>query len=126
MRDPGQTLTRTQISQHVWENSFCTGTNVIDVYVGYLRRKIDGTLSSLIQTVRGLGYRMGGGGTSTMRSDARRVPAPAPDAALFSSDGPWCSWCWGLFVYAGVRQILLAQVDLSLERALRVATRKTW
>jgi DNA-binding response OmpR family regulator len=62
MRHPGQVLTRTQISEHVWENSFCTGTNVIDVYVGYLRRKIDaGRSPTLIRTVRGVGYRMGGG-----------------------------------------------------------------
>jgi DNA-binding response OmpR family regulator len=60
MRHPGQVLSRTQISDHVWENNFSTGTNVVDVYIGYLRRKIDGSrLPSLIQTVRGVGYRIG-------------------------------------------------------------------
>ena len=61
MRHPSQVLTRTQIAEHVWDHDFYTGTNVIDVYVGYLRRKLGGGLpdSSLIQTVRGVGYRMG-------------------------------------------------------------------
>jgi DNA-binding response OmpR family regulator len=60
LRHPDQVLTRTQIAQAVWENSFCTGTNVIDVYVGYLRRKIGrGRPSSFIRTVRGVGYRVG-------------------------------------------------------------------
>jgi DNA-binding response OmpR family regulator len=60
MRHPGQVLSRTQISDHVWENNFSTGTNVVDVYIGYLRRKIDrGRRPSIIQTVRGIGYRAG-------------------------------------------------------------------
>lgn len=59
MRHPGQVLTRTQISDHVWENNFSTGTNVVDVYIGYLRRKLDGGRPSIIQTVRGVGYRAG-------------------------------------------------------------------
>ena len=60
LRNAGQVLSRTQISEHVWENSFSTGTNVIDVYIGYLRRKIDGDREhSLIQTVRSIGYRFG-------------------------------------------------------------------
>ena len=61
MRHQNQVLTRTQIVQHVWNFDFCTGTNVIDVYIGYLRRKIDTESGRpLIQTVRGVGYRMGG------------------------------------------------------------------
>jgi DNA-binding response OmpR family regulator len=60
LRHPGQVLTRTQISEHVWENSFSTGTNVVDVYVGYLRRKLDAGRVPLLQTVRGVGYRLGG------------------------------------------------------------------
>ena len=59
LRHPDQVLTRTQIVEHVWENNFYTGTNVVDVYIGYLRRKIGrGRPTSLIQTVRGVGYRM--------------------------------------------------------------------
>jgi heavy metal response regulator len=57
MRNPGRVLTRTMIAEHVWDYSFDTSTNVIDVYVNYLRRKIDaGRASKLLHTVRGVGY----------------------------------------------------------------------
>lgn len=59
LRYPGQVLTRTQIAQSVWRNNFDTGTNVVDVYVGYLRRKLDrGQNESCIETIRGVGYRL--------------------------------------------------------------------
>ncbi len=57
MRNPGRVLTRTMITDHVWDYDFDTGTNVIDVYVNYLRKKIDaGKKPKLIHTVRGVGY----------------------------------------------------------------------
>ena len=57
MRNPGRVLTRTMISEHVWDYDFDTMTNVIDVYVNYLRKKIDaGREPKLIHTVRGVGY----------------------------------------------------------------------
>lgn len=57
LRRPAQVLTRTMISEHVWESDFDTFTNVIDVYVNYLRNKIDkGFEKKLIHTVRGVGY----------------------------------------------------------------------
>jgi heavy metal response regulator len=57
MRHPGQVLTRTRISEHVWDQSFDSYTNVIDVYVNYLRKKVDqGFDVKLIHTVRGVGY----------------------------------------------------------------------
>ena len=57
MRHPGQVLSRTQIVDHVWSYDFTTTSNVVDVYIGYLRRKIDdGFETKLIQTVRGSGY----------------------------------------------------------------------
>ncbi|MHB1712782.1 MAG: response regulator transcription factor [Acidimicrobiales bacterium] len=59
MRNPHQVLSRTQILNHVWEYSFDPGSNVVDVYVGYLRRKLNiGVLPPLVQTVRGAGYRL--------------------------------------------------------------------
>lgn len=59
MRHPNQVLSRTQIAQNVWSFDFYGDFKVIDVYVGYLRRKIDrNESSSLIQTVRGVGYRI--------------------------------------------------------------------
>ncbi len=58
-RHPNQVLTRTQIIEHVWNFNFFSDTNVVDVYVGYLRRKIDrDSATPLIHTVRGVGYRL--------------------------------------------------------------------
>ena len=57
MRNPNRVLTRSMISEHVWDIHFDTFTNVIDVYVNYLRNKVDrGFKRPLIQTVRGVGY----------------------------------------------------------------------
>jgi len=57
MRNPGRVLTRTMIAEHVWDYAFDTSTNVIDVYVNYLRKKIDADREpKLLQTVRGVGY----------------------------------------------------------------------
>lgn len=58
MRHPNQVLSRQQILDHVWDYSFDGGSNVVDVYVGYLRRKLNGPGEPpLIATVRGAGYR---------------------------------------------------------------------
>ncbi|WP_266159956.1 response regulator transcription factor [Dyella silvatica] len=57
MRNSGQVLTRTMIFETVWGFHFDPGTNIIDVHIGRLRRKIDGTGQvPLIRTVRGTGY----------------------------------------------------------------------
>jgi DNA-binding response OmpR family regulator len=59
MRHPRQVLSRTQIIEHTWNFDFYENSNVIDVYVGYLRRKIDqGFDKPLLKTVRGVGYRL--------------------------------------------------------------------
>jgi DNA-binding response OmpR family regulator len=59
MRHPGQVLTRQQLLDAVWGFDFDTGSNVVDVYVGYLRRKLDSPGEpSVIETVRGAGYRV--------------------------------------------------------------------
>lgn len=59
MRHPNQVLTRTMIAEHVWNYDFDSVTNVIDVHIRYLRRKIDEPYETkLIQTVRGAGYRI--------------------------------------------------------------------
>jgi DNA-binding response OmpR family regulator len=59
MRNAGQHVTRAQIIEHVWNLSFDTMTNVVDVYINYLRKKIDGAPEhKLIHTVRGVGYEM--------------------------------------------------------------------
>jgi DNA-binding response OmpR family regulator len=57
LRQPGRVLSRTLIAQHVWGVDFDTFTNVIDVYVNYLRKKIDTDFEpKLLHTVRGAGY----------------------------------------------------------------------
>ncbi len=60
MRNAGRRVTRAMIIEHVWNLSFDTMTNVVDVYINYLRRKVDeGFASKLIHTVRGVGYQLG-------------------------------------------------------------------
>jgi DNA-binding response OmpR family regulator len=57
MRNPNQVLTRTMIAEHVWDYAFDSFTNIIDVYVNYLRKKVDRDYDKkLIHTVRGVGY----------------------------------------------------------------------
>ena len=57
LRNPNKVLTRTMIAEHVWDYSFDSDTNIIDVYVNHLRNKIDKEhFKKLIHTVRGIGY----------------------------------------------------------------------
>jgi DNA-binding response OmpR family regulator len=64
VRNPNRVLTRTQIAEHIWDYGFVALSNVIDVYVGYLRRKLgDSREPRLLRTVRGVGYQL-------------RVPSP--------------------------------------------------
>lgn len=58
-RHPGQVLTREQLLSNVWGYDYDPGSNIVDVYVGYLRKKLGG---DLIKTVRGMGYRLEEGG----------------------------------------------------------------
>jgi len=61
MRNPGAVLSRTQILEHVWDFAYEGTSNVVDVYVGYLRQKIDRPFAcDSIETVRGAGYRLRG------------------------------------------------------------------
>jgi DNA-binding response OmpR family regulator len=54
LRHPGQVLSREQLLSHVWGYDFDPGSNIVDVYVGYLRRKLG---QERFETVRGMGYR---------------------------------------------------------------------
>ena len=57
MRHPGEVLSRTRILEHVWDVNYDGGSNVVDVYVRYLRKKIDEPFGTkLLRTVRGAGY----------------------------------------------------------------------
>ena len=59
MYNAGRVLTKGQILEHVWSPGYLGGENVVEVYVGYLRKKVDAPFpTSLISTVRGVGYRM--------------------------------------------------------------------
>jgi DNA-binding response OmpR family regulator len=59
MREPGCVLTRTQIAEHVWNYDTFNQSNVVDVYIRNLRRKIDDAFEQkLIHTIRGAGYRL--------------------------------------------------------------------
>ncbi len=60
MRNVGRAVSRAMIIEHVWNFSFDTMTNVVDVYINYLRKKVnEGSERRLIHTVRGVGYRIG-------------------------------------------------------------------
>ena len=59
LRNIGRVLTRPMIAQHVWGLDFDPESNIVDVYVGYLRRKIDGEGDRrLLHTLRGAGYKL--------------------------------------------------------------------
>ena len=58
MRSPGRTFTRAQICEHVWNYHFDPGTNLVDVYVQHLRKKLGDAAGPVIETVRGVGYRI--------------------------------------------------------------------
>jgi two-component system OmpR family response regulator len=59
MRHPGEVLSRFELLEHVWDESYENRSNVIDVYVGYLRDKLDRPFGTqILETVRGAGYRL--------------------------------------------------------------------
>lgn len=59
MRSPGRVLTRIEICERVWEYNFDPGTNLVDVYVQRIRKKVDEEAAvKLIETIRGVGYRI--------------------------------------------------------------------
>lgn len=71
MMHRGQPVSRSAIVEQVWKLNFDTMTNVVDVYINYLRRKVDsGYDRALIRTIRGVGYQISGEANSV------RVPAP--------------------------------------------------
>jgi DNA-binding response OmpR family regulator len=60
MRRGGRVVTRTELGEHVWQEEHDTLTNLVDVHMSHLRRKVDGgAVTPLIHTVRGRGYRLG-------------------------------------------------------------------
>ena len=58
MRNPGRALTRTEILDRVWNYDFAGRTSIVDLYISYLRKKIDAGREPMMHTVRGVGYRL--------------------------------------------------------------------
>jgi two-component system, OmpR family, response regulator len=59
MRHPGEVLSRSHLIDHVWDSAYDGGSNVVDVYVRYLREKLDRPFGrTSIHTIRGAGYRL--------------------------------------------------------------------
>ena len=84
MRNAGREVSRDMIMHHVWGVALNSRTNVIDVYVNYLRKKLDRPGSpSLIETIRGLGYsiRTAGLGNETPRSGGTMTASQAAQAS---------------------------------------------
>ena len=80
MRHPDEVLSRTRIIEHVWDFAYEGGSNVVDVYVRYLREKVDRPFGRAdIETVRGVGYRL--------RDDDGRIrPSRSPPVAAARTD----------------------------------------
>jgi two-component system OmpR family response regulator len=71
MRHEGQPVSRTAIVEQVWKLNFDSMTNVVDVYINYLRRKVNsGYDRALIRTIRDVGYQIGGNGQHTNTQEA--------------------------------------------------------
>jgi two-component system OmpR family response regulator len=70
MRHPGQPLTRMHLIEHVWDFAFDATSNIVDVYIGYLRDKLDRPFGvRSIETVRAVGYRIGSVDSGPIRDD---------------------------------------------------------
>lgn len=83
MRHPGAVLTREHISEHAWDQNYDPLSNVIDVYVGRLRRKIDATGDApMVETVRGAGYRL-----HAAAEDVGRTPGAVNDGMSGGATG---------------------------------------
>jgi DNA-binding response OmpR family regulator len=86
MRNAGRVVTRTMLAEHVWEHDFDPLSNVIDVHVARLRRKIDdGFDTKLVQTIRGSGYTLRA--NDTANEDSGQVEASADSGASSGHDG---------------------------------------
>lgn len=58
MRNPRRALTREEILERVWNYSFGGRTSIVDLYISYLRKKIDAGREPMIHTIRGVGYQL--------------------------------------------------------------------
>jgi two-component system, OmpR family, copper resistance phosphate regulon response regulator CusR len=82
MRNSGRRVTRAEIIEHVWNLNFDTMTNVVDVYINYVRKKVDVTFErKLIHTVRGVGYQLRPPAAASAGLAAREPAAGTTNAA---------------------------------------------
>ena len=82
MRHPGEVVTKAELIDHVWDTNFDGPLNVVEVYIGYLRKKLDGPFGvQSIVTVRGFGYRLDAIGVEDAGAEL-----PAADAASVGSE----------------------------------------
>src|SRR6185436_12701582 len=108
LRHPDEVLTRTRILEHVWDFAYEGGSNVVDQYVLYLRRKIDRPFGvDQLETVRGAGYRL--------REEAGGMPLRVRLAVLFATATALAVMVAGLAFILQLR----VSVDASLDPGLR-------
>jgi len=82
VRNAGTVISRTQLSEHVWDMNFEPTSNVVDVYVGYLRNKIDKEHgSNLLKTVRGYGYMLDVPGDEATAT----IPQKSPELGMHAT-----------------------------------------
>ena len=111
MRRPGEVLSRLELLEHAWDFGYENRSNVIDVYVRYLREKVDRPFGvESIETVRGAGYRLREDGGATLS----RVPVRIRLTLAFTAVMAVVLVAVGLFVYARVGSDLDAALDNSL------------
>jgi two-component system copper resistance phosphate regulon response regulator CusR len=70
MRNPNQVMLRNSIADHVWDSDFLSSSNVIDVHINNIRRKMQLARTGILETVRGVGYRIRNGEHSVLAGDS--------------------------------------------------------
>ena len=116
MRHPGEVLTRTQLIEHVWDFAYEGDSNVVDVYVRYLRKKVDRPFGrDSIETVRGAGYRLRAGARlMRLRTRVTLVSAVLMAVVLAAT---------GVFVYLRLQADLRRSMDTRFDPG---PTRSSW
>ena len=111
MRRPGEVLSRLHLLEHAWDFAYENRSNVVDVYVRRLRRKIDEPFGrDSLETVRGAGYRLRADGRSVSRLPIRAAGHGGVRASRWRS----CSPASGLFLYLRLASHLAASLDRDL------------
>ena len=110
MRRPGQVLSRYHLLEHAWDYGYENRSNVVDVYVRYLRDKIDRPFGrDSIETVRGVGYRL-----REDRRDVSRIPIRLRLTLVFTLVMALVLAGFGAFVYLRLKSSLDEQLDEGL------------